>query len=183
MDTHIKASGDRRDGAQSVNMGAMTGEILMVLHKHKIRLRGDVAMTIVTMSISEGLIRQLDPDFDVVRRAIPYFIQFRSWKSAALRCVSITAHTRGFSGAAFCGRIPGRVLPVCTAVAGVLGRDGTGGRRGRREEGDAQCAGARWQGRGAVGAGAAVWRGVGAREPREVRGAGAGACLRSRFRS
>jgi hypothetical protein len=29
-------------------------------------------------------IRSLDPDFDVVNRAIPYFVRFRSWSSPSL---------------------------------------------------------------------------------------------------
>jgi hypothetical protein len=37
-----------------VNMGALMGHVLMVLQKHQIQLRGDVAMTITTMSIAEG---------------------------------------------------------------------------------------------------------------------------------
>jgi predicted unusual protein kinase regulating ubiquinone biosynthesis (AarF/ABC1/UbiB family) len=68
-----------------VNMGAMMGHILSVLQKHRVSLRGDVAMTIVTMSISEGLIRQLDPHFDIMTRAIPYFVRFRSWGTTSLR--------------------------------------------------------------------------------------------------
>jgi hypothetical protein len=35
-------------------MGALMGHVLMVLQKHQIQLRGDVAMTITTMSIAEG---------------------------------------------------------------------------------------------------------------------------------
>ena len=85
MDSYMKVGGDGVQAA-TVNMGAMMGHMLMVLHKHNVSLRGDVAMTIMTMSIAEGLVRQLDPDFDVVRRAIPYFVQFRCWNSASLRC-------------------------------------------------------------------------------------------------
>lgn len=64
-------------GRTPVNMGAMIGQILTVLQRHEISLRGDVALTIVTMSISEGLIRQLDPQFDCVRSALPYFVRYR----------------------------------------------------------------------------------------------------------
>jgi len=38
-------------------------------------LKGDVASTLFTISISEGLIRQLDPTFDVARRALPYIVE------------------------------------------------------------------------------------------------------------
>lgn len=65
-------------------MGEMIGRILSVLQKHQINLRGDVALTIITMSICEGLIRQLDPQFDCVRASLPYFVRFRSWQKASL---------------------------------------------------------------------------------------------------
>ena len=38
---------------------------------------GDVALTITTMSVSEGLIRQLDPSFDCVKTGLPYFVRYR----------------------------------------------------------------------------------------------------------
>jgi len=71
-------------GRRPVNMGAMIGNILTVLQKHNINLRSDVALTIVTMSISEGLIRQLDPGFDCVTSSLPYFVRYRSWQRASL---------------------------------------------------------------------------------------------------
>lgn len=73
-----------KEGAEPVNMGVMIGRILSVLQKHQINLRGDVALTIITMSISEGLIRQLDPDFDCVTASLPYFVRYRSWQKASL---------------------------------------------------------------------------------------------------
>ena len=84
MSIYMKGAGE--EGRGPVNMGAMMGHVLMVLQQHSVSLRSDVAMTIVTMSISEGLIRQLDPDFDIVRNAIPYFVRFRSWGTSSLRC-------------------------------------------------------------------------------------------------
>ena len=39
-------------------------------------MRGDVAATLLTISISEGLIRQLDPSFDMCRGAMRYFIKY-----------------------------------------------------------------------------------------------------------
>ena len=71
-------------GEDPVNMGEMIGRILSVLQRHHINLRGDVALTIITMSISEGLIRQLDPNFDCVRSALPYFVRYRKWQTASL---------------------------------------------------------------------------------------------------
>ena len=53
-----------------INMGVMVGAMLQCMQKHKLQLRGDVALTIMTMAISESLIRQLDPDFDLVRSTV-----------------------------------------------------------------------------------------------------------------
>ena len=59
MGLYINTSAGRPGpNVQPVNMGVMMGHILMVLQEHKVSLRSDVAMTIVTMSISEGLVRR-----------------------------------------------------------------------------------------------------------------------------
>jgi predicted unusual protein kinase regulating ubiquinone biosynthesis (AarF/ABC1/UbiB family) len=60
----------------------VVGEILLSLQNFKIVLRGDVAASIMTISVSEGLILQLDPDFDMVMAALPYFVRYKGWKSA-----------------------------------------------------------------------------------------------------
>ena len=39
-------------------------------------LKGDVASTLFTISISEGLVRQLDPSFDVAKQALPYITKY-----------------------------------------------------------------------------------------------------------
>lgn len=39
-------------------------------------LKGDVASTLFTISISEGLVRQLDPSFDVAEQALPYITKY-----------------------------------------------------------------------------------------------------------
>jgi hypothetical protein len=44
---------------------------------HGIALQGDVGMAFCSVAIVEGLIRSLDPDFDVVMQAMPYFVRFR----------------------------------------------------------------------------------------------------------
>ena len=55
-----------------ISMGDLMGEIFFGLNKFDIFLRGDVASTLITISIAEGLIRQLDPTFDIITRAVPY---------------------------------------------------------------------------------------------------------------
>ena len=59
-----------------VMLGDLVGEILFTIQRHRLHLRGDIASTIVTMSLVEGLVKQLDPDFDVVNSALPYFLKY-----------------------------------------------------------------------------------------------------------
>lgn len=61
-----------------VNAADMFGEVMFSMQKHRMLLKGDVASTLFTISISEGLIRQLDPSFDVAKSAIPYIISYMS---------------------------------------------------------------------------------------------------------
>jgi len=64
-------------GATSaINFGAMMGHILMVLQRHGVVLRGDVALTITTMSLVQGLIHQLDPSLDMGKAAGPYLMRY-----------------------------------------------------------------------------------------------------------
>eukprot|EP00941_MAST-03F_sp_MAST-3F-sp1_P002021 g2021.t1 len=81
---------------EPISVGDLMGELLFNLHKHKVRLKGDVASSLVTISISEGLIRQLDPEFDMVKEALPYFILFqeelRKLKDADL--IASTEHAK-----------------------------------------------------------------------------------------
>ena len=66
-----KETGLAPDGGP-ISMGDLMGEIFFGLNKFDIFLRGDVASTLITISIAEGLIRQLDPTFDIITRAVPY---------------------------------------------------------------------------------------------------------------
>lgn len=46
------------------------------LNHHNMMMNGSIASTLLTISISEGLIRSLDPSFDMVTRSVPYLLQF-----------------------------------------------------------------------------------------------------------
>ena len=59
-----------------IQLGDIVGDLLFKVQKHNMTLRGDVAGTIVSMSLIEGLVRQLDPMFDIVGTTIPYFMRF-----------------------------------------------------------------------------------------------------------
>ncbi|CAK8986663.1 Probable serine/threonine-protein kinase abkC [Durusdinium trenchii] len=53
-----------------LNAADMFGEVMFTLQRHGMLLKGDVASTLFTISISEGLVRQLDPTFDVAKQAL-----------------------------------------------------------------------------------------------------------------
>jgi len=59
-----------------VDLGDFIGEIMFNLANHSVHLRSDIAASIQSMSISEGLIRMLDPDYDVCKRSYPYFLKY-----------------------------------------------------------------------------------------------------------
>eukprot|EP00928_Gymnodinium_smaydae_P081441 TRINITY_DN64968_c0_g1_i1.p1 TRINITY_DN64968_c0_g1~~TRINITY_DN64968_c0_g1_i1.p1 ORF type:complete len:599 (+),score=132.25 TRINITY_DN64968_c0_g1_i1:78-1799(+) len=67
-----------------INAADMFGEVMFVMQDHGMRLKGDVASTLFTISISEGLIRQLDPTFDVATNAVPYIVNYMAsaWASS-----------------------------------------------------------------------------------------------------
>jgi len=73
MDRFIGPQRDKPD--EPINAADMFGEVMFSMQKHRMLMKGDVASTLFTISISEGLIRQLDPTFDVAERAIPYILR------------------------------------------------------------------------------------------------------------
>eukprot|EP00041_Stephanoeca_diplocostata_P004856 m.52382 g.52382 ORF g.52382 m.52382 type:complete len:194 (+) comp15408_c0_seq9:375-956(+) len=63
-------------------MGDIMGEIVMRVGQHGLVLRSEVASCIMSISVSEGLIFQLDPDLEILNFSVPYFVRYRSWTSA-----------------------------------------------------------------------------------------------------
>jgi len=64
-------------GGGMVDLGDLLGEILFNLSTNDVHLRSDVAASIQSMSICEGLIRMLDPEYDVCKKAVPYFMRYQ----------------------------------------------------------------------------------------------------------
>jgi len=71
----VGSPGKAPDGGM-VDMGDFVGEIMFNLSENHVHLRSDIAASIQSMSISEGLIRMLDPEYDVCKGAIPYFLKY-----------------------------------------------------------------------------------------------------------
>jgi len=57
-------------------VGDIMGQLFFALNKHKLTMRSDVSVTLMSMAISEGLIRELDPDFDMAESAMPYIAKY-----------------------------------------------------------------------------------------------------------
>lgn len=63
-----------------ISLGDLLGSIMYVVQRHQVCLRSDVAACLMTMGITEGLILSLDPNFDMVQQALPYFLRYHnSW--------------------------------------------------------------------------------------------------------
>merc|ERR1712187_452246 len=59
-----------------ISIGDLMGGILFEMSRQGLCLRGDVAGQMVSFSITEGLVRQLDPPFDMVKHAKPYLRKY-----------------------------------------------------------------------------------------------------------
>jgi predicted unusual protein kinase regulating ubiquinone biosynthesis (AarF/ABC1/UbiB family) len=59
-----------------ISVGDLMGEIMFGLQKHSMLMNGAIASTLLTISISEGLIRSLDPSFDMITKSWPYILQY-----------------------------------------------------------------------------------------------------------
>jgi len=73
MKKFVTGPGRSPDG-EPVRIGAMLTAMLKEIQKHGMMLRSDVAMSLVTLGLSEGLIKQLDPEFDCVTGTLGYMM-------------------------------------------------------------------------------------------------------------
>eukprot|EP00466_Bigelowiella_natans_P016369 jgi/Bigna1/83833/fgenesh1_pg.116_\ len=62
---------DRARQEDQLVMGYIMGEVLNTIGKYSITLKGDVSSSLMTISVSEGLVLSLDPSFDLVGRTLP----------------------------------------------------------------------------------------------------------------
>mmetsp|Transcript_9209 Transcript_9209/g.13821 ORF Transcript_9209/g.13821 Transcript_9209/m.13821 type:complete len:576 (-) Transcript_9209:105-1832(-) len=69
----VGSPGQSPDG-EPVKIGALLTAVLKDLQKHGMMLRSDVAMSLVTLGLTEGLIKQLDPKFDCVRGVMRFMV-------------------------------------------------------------------------------------------------------------
>jgi|TARA_B110000208_G_scaffold181680_1_gene232671 predicted unusual protein kinase regulating ubiquinone biosynthesis (AarF/ABC1/UbiB family) len=57
-------------------VGDLMGEIMFGLNTHNMLMNGAIASTLLTISITEGLIRSLDPSFDMITKSWPYLVTY-----------------------------------------------------------------------------------------------------------
>ena len=50
--------------------------VFNTLMKHKVRLDANFSSVVIAIAIVEGLGRVLDPQMDLVKRALPYLVKF-----------------------------------------------------------------------------------------------------------
>ena len=59
-----------------VPVGDLMGDLLQCMSRNQVALRGDVATTVVTIAMCEGLVRQLDPHIDMLVESVPYIRKY-----------------------------------------------------------------------------------------------------------
>ena len=45
--------------------------------RHQVYLHGDVTALLMSIAMLEGLLEQLDPEFDMMEEAIPYIVRYK----------------------------------------------------------------------------------------------------------
>lgn len=67
--------GERTPAELAREMGDIVGDILKRLGAHGVIMRSDIAASLITISNSEALIMQLNPEFPMLERSLPYFVK------------------------------------------------------------------------------------------------------------
>lgn len=68
--------GPKTRTGKPVPMGDFMLDIFTALQENDIRLRGDVATTVMSIAMVEGLVRQIDTEVDVLAETIPYLNKY-----------------------------------------------------------------------------------------------------------
>jgi len=64
-------------GDGPVPVGDITAEMFRTLQRHGVYLHGDVTALLMSIAMLEGLLEQLDPEFDMMKEAIPYIVRYK----------------------------------------------------------------------------------------------------------
>eukprot|EP00497_Spongosphaera_streptacantha_P005934 TRINITY_DN903_c0_g1_i1.p1 TRINITY_DN903_c0_g1~~TRINITY_DN903_c0_g1_i1.p1 ORF type:complete len:232 (+),score=33.18 TRINITY_DN903_c0_g1_i1:69-764(+) len=71
----VGAKGLAPDGTV-LRVSDLFGEILHTCQDHGVIFRADIATTLLSMNISDGLLRSLNPNFDICSKAMPYVMKY-----------------------------------------------------------------------------------------------------------
>merc|ERR1712032_1263307 len=66
-----------KTGEGPVLVGDITGEVFRTLQRHQVYLAGDVISLLLSVAMLEGMLIQLDPEFSMLDRALPYIARYR----------------------------------------------------------------------------------------------------------
>ena len=75
-----------------VPVGDVTGEMLRLCNRHRCVLNGEVTTLLMSIAMLEGMLRQLDPSFDMMERAVPYLLRY---SPGAVGALSLSAASKG----------------------------------------------------------------------------------------
>lgn len=64
-----------RKGLQNVGIGTLMQRVFTLCYKHQVKIESHYAAFIISVSIMEGLVRQLDPTVDILKKASPYIVK------------------------------------------------------------------------------------------------------------
>lgn len=86
----IQSAMDRYSTGDSLEFGSFYGNLLQICDNNGLKLRGDVATSVINMGVIEGMIRSLDSDFNVGKSALPHFLgrkqrQMKKWDLKSFR--------------------------------------------------------------------------------------------------
>ncbi|ANB14957.1 hypothetical protein AWJ20_2576 [Sugiyamaella lignohabitans] len=82
---HIK---ERTFALGSVKLGDLLGQMLGMVREHHVRMEGDFVTVVLSILLLEGIGRQLDPDIDLFKSAIPILRQISPAKNQDLKVLS-----------------------------------------------------------------------------------------------
>ncbi len=57
-----------------LDVSALLTDVFSVLHKHRVKLEANYASVILAITVLEGLGRSLDPELDLIMKAMPYLL-------------------------------------------------------------------------------------------------------------
>lgn len=121
--TEVEAFADQYRGVplKQLQVGAMLGDVLAMLRRHRISLPADLSLLVKAFISLEGMGRELDPEFDMASEALPVLEKLLAERYSGAAMIE-----RGWSGAR-------QALALAAGLPADLSRLLRAARRGRLE--------------------------------------------------